>query len=220
MTVAVLIPFSSSEPWRARARDHVVGRYQAGGYEVVEGACHGPWRKAAAVDQAARRTTADILVVADADCVCPIGDAVSRVRDGAPWAIPHDLVHRLDQPATEQLYTTGDAGPGRAQRPYRGFEGGGIVALRRAVWEQVPMDPRFEGWGGEDSSWAVALNTLVGPPWRGVEDLLHLWHPPAPRVLRRWGTPDNRALEIRYRMAARAGRRAMADLVAEARAVA
>lgn len=217
MTAAVLIPYESSEPWRARARDHVVNRYRAAGHEVIEGGCPAPWRKAVAVDAAARHTTADILVVADADCACPVDDAIAAVEAGAAWAVPHDLVHRLDEPATEIFYATGEPGHGRAQRPYRGFEGGGIVVVRRAVWDLAPMDPRFQGWGGEDSSWALALNILAGRPWRGTADLFHLWHPPAPRALRRWGTADNRALEIRYRLAARAGRRAMTDLVREAR---
>lgn len=220
MSVAVLVPFASSEPWRLRARDHVVNRYMAAGFEVVEGSCPPPWRKAIAVDQAARRTYADILVVADADCVCHgVPAAVAAVRAGAAWAVPHRLVHRLDETATEAFYAGHPNPSGRAQRPYEGFAGGGIVVLPRAVWHEVPMDPRFQGWGGEDSSWALALNTLAGPPWRGEADLFHLWHPPAPRPMRRWGTAENRALEIRYRLAARAGRRAMADLVHETRVV-
>lgn len=219
MRTAVVVPFASDEAWRLRARHHVVAHYRAAGLEVVEGAGRpGPWRKADAVDQAASQTDADLLVVADADCLCEgVHDAIAAVEAGAPWAIPHGLVHRLDQPATEALYATGQPGPGRVQRPYRGFAGGGIVVLLRTTLTMVPMDPRFAGWGCEDSSWALALETLTGRPWRGGADLLHLWHPPAPRQMRRWGSDESRALEIRYRMAARAGRRAMANLLAEAR---
>lgn len=221
MTVSVLIPFASDAPWRVRARDHVAASYRAVGFEVIEGACAGPWRKAVAVADAARRTAADVLVVADADCLCDgLVEAVDAVEGGAPWAVPHFIVHRLDETATEAVYAGADpaATTGRVQRPYKGFAGGGIVIVRRDVLDAVPLDPRFEGWGGEDSSWAMALTTLVGPPSRLDADLFHLWHEPPERMTRRWGSPATRALELRYKRAARTSRRAMADLVAEARA--
>lgn len=218
MTVSVLIPFSSDEPWRIKARDHVAGWYAGHDWEVVEGACEPPWRKAVAVAHAARCSTGDVLVVADADCLClGVAPAVDTIVGGAAWAVPHLMVHRLDQAATEAVYAGADpaATTGRTQRPYKGFAGGGIVVIRRDVLEAVPLDPRFEGWGGEDSSWAMALTTLVGPPVRLKADLFHLWHPPPERMTRRWGSPASRALELRYKRAARASRRAMADLVAE-----
>lgn len=224
MAAAVLVPFSSTEPWRRRARDHIVGWYQTQGYDVVEGACNKPWRKAVAVAEAADRTDADVFVVADADCLCGDGvaAALAEVEAGAAWAIPHHTVHRLDQAATEAVYagTAPAATTRRVQHPYKGFAGGGIVVLTRALWEQVPLDPRFEGWGGEDSSWALALTCLAGPPARLGADLYHLWHPPPERMSRRWGSRESRVLEIRYIRAARSGRPApqlMADIVAEAR---
>jgi hypothetical protein len=221
MTVSVLIPFASEDPWRVDARSYVGGWYDALGYEVIGGTCPGQWRKAVAVAHAARYSTADVFVVADADCLCAgVAPAIAAVEGGAAWAVPHGFVHRLDQPATEAIYAGADpAGTtGRTQRPYKGFAGGGIVVLRRDVWEEIPLDPRFAGWGGEDSSWAMALTTLVGPPARLNAPLFHLWHESPPRMTRRWGSPASRALELRYKRAARANRRAMADIVAEARA--
>lgn len=218
MTVSVLMPFTSDEPWRVRARDHVAAWYTTLGYDVVVGACSGPWRKAIAVADAAGRTTGDVLVVADADCLSDgVPAAVAAVAAGALWAVPHSLVHRLDETATEAVYDGTDPATttGRTQRPYVGFAGGGIVVLARAVYERVPLDPRFEGWGSEDSSWALALTCLAGEPARFDAPLHHLFHPPAPRMSRRWGTPAARALEIRYRLA-RGNRRQMADLLAEA----
>jgi hypothetical protein len=223
MSSAVLVPFTSDEPWRVRARDHVIACYQTAGFEVVEGNCAGPWRKAVAVTDAARRTDADVLVVADADCLSAgVAAGVGTVEAGAPWAVPHLTVHRLDQAATEAVYAGTDPSEtrGRTQRPYKGFAGGGIVILSRTAWEQVPLDPRFEGWGGEDSSWALALTCLIGEPARLTADLHHLWHPPSDRMSRRWGSPESRVLEIRYIRAARAGRTArpaMTAIVDEAR---
>lgn len=69
--------------------------------------------------------------------------------------------------------------------------------------------------GQEDESWALALTCLHGQPWRGDADLIHLYHPPAPRVSRRKGSPESWALYRRYRDAAR-DRAAMSRLVKEA----
>lgn len=224
MTVSVLIPFASEDPWRVDARDYVAAWYEALGYDVIIGGCPDPWRKAVAVAHAARNSTADVFVVADADCLCAstvgVAPAIAAVETGAAWAVPHLMVHRLDQPATEAVYNGTDpaATTSRTQRPYKGFAGGGLVAVSRDVWEQIPLDPRFVGWGGEDSSWAMALTTLAGPPVRYDADLFHLWHPPPERMSRRWGSPSSRTLELRYKRAARSSRRAMADIVAEARA--
>lgn len=220
MTVSVLIPFASEDPWRVDARNYLAGWWEGLGFEVFEGTCPDPWRKAVAVAHAARCSTADVFVVADADCLCSgVAPAVEAVELGAAWAVPHLMVHRLDQAATEAVYAGADpaGAAGRTQRPYKGFAGGGIVVVRRDVWETIPMDPRFEGWGGEDSSWAMALSALTGPPVRNDADLWHLFHPPPERMTRRWGSPASRALELRYKRAARASRRAMADIVAEAR---
>lgn len=219
--VSVLVPFTSEEPWRQRARDYVVGWYRTLGWEVVEGVCPGPWRKAVAVADAATRASGDILVVADADCVCDdVALAVAAVETGAAWAMPHGRVHRLDVVATEAVYAGIPAREtiGRVQRPYRGWPAGGIVALARATWEQIPMDPRFVGWSGEDESWAAALDTLAGPCVRLDRPLFHLWHPPAARLSRRWGSHASRALAGRYRKA-RFRPAEMAALVGDARSL-
>jgi hypothetical protein len=218
MTVSVLIPFTSDEPWRLLARDHVVGNYRSQGFDVVEGGCPGPWRKAVAVAAAAARSSGEILVVADADCFCAgVHQAVTAVEAGAPWAMPHELVHRLDQTATGAIYA--GAAPwttmGRTQPPYRGFDGGGIVVLPRATWEQIPLDPRFEGWGNDDEAWALALTCVAGPPTRVTANLYHLYHPEPVRLTRHIGSAASKELLNRYLRAARAGRPAMRALLDE-----
>ncbi|MFC7330831.1 hypothetical protein [Marinactinospora rubrisoli] len=152
------------------------------------------------------RATGDLLVVADADCWSPgIPAAIDAVRDGAAWAMPHGPVHRLTEQATSQVLAGAEPHPRMplTQPPYPGWPGGGIVALPRRLYEEVPLDHRFVGWSGEDESWAHALTALGGPPWRGRSPLWHLWHPPQPRMSRRWGSVAARELAERYRQAAR-----------------
>lgn len=89
-----------------------------------------------------------------------------------------------------------------------------MLVARREALEACPPDPRFRGWGGEDEALGLALRSLHGPEHRGSSDLLHLWHPPAPRPSRQEGNAENMALVMRYRQASKL-RPQMAALVAE-----
>lgn len=219
--ISVLIPFHSEDPWRQRARDRVAATYLELGWEIIEGDCPPPWRKAVAVADAAQRASGDVFVVADADCLCDgTTNAVQAVIAGAPWAMPHTNVHRLDQQATLDVYdgihpsqTTG-----RADQQRRGVFGGGIVILTRSMWERVPLDARFTGWGQEDVAWARALTCLAGQPVRLEHDLWHLWHPEPERLNRNVGSQESLRLYLRYGKATNRPER-MAALIEEGRAV-
>ena len=235
MATEVLIPWRDRGcHWRQQALDYVTHRwwnvydaitvaqddwFPPWGFDPADPDPH-PWVKAHAVTPHARASTADVLVVADADVWVPgigIKLAVQAVEKGAPWAIPHGLVHRLDQHATFRLL--GDLGTlidgPWEERPYLGRVGGGVVVLPRQTYLDIPLDPRFEGWGHEDDAWAAALTMLAGKPWRGEANLYHLWHPAQPRDSRLIGSERSLDLLRRYR---RANKRTMEHLMVEARA--
>jgi hypothetical protein len=196
--VEVIIPFAGGCPHRERALDWVRGRYR---WPVtVATAPGGPWCKAAAVMPAVSNSSADVVVVADADAWCDgVESAVRTAQTGAPWCIPHRLVKRLSEIGTGAVLAGAHwREQALAERPYQGMQGGGIVVAHREVLLSVPMDPRFVGWGQEDTSWAIALHCLVGPAWRGNADLVHLWHPPQPRATRRRGSMEGWRLYRRY----------------------
>lgn len=221
-TVAVVVPFRGGCPYRERAwawvRDQYAEHHPT--WEVVEAAAPGgPWRKGAAVSATFEAANAEIVVQADADCWTEgLATAVRAVADGAAWAIPHRDVHRLTEAATTDVLggAEWDTAP-TEQAPYKGLPGGGIVVATRRVFESVPLDPRFAGWGQEDECWAMALETLLGPPVRGDAPLLHLWHPPQERMTRRRGSLENWSLRSRY-FAARGDSTAMRALLEEFRA--
>ncbi|GAA4082769.1 hypothetical protein [Actinomadura miaoliensis] len=181
------------------------------GWQILEGRPpDGGWCKAAAVAAAVERAAGEVLVVADADVWCEgVQAAVDAVTAGAPWAVPHWHVHRLTETATAAVLAggrlDGELGGSRWRRlerqPYPGFAGGGLVVLPRVLYREVPLDPRFVGWGQEDECWALALTTIAGVPWRGEAPLWHLWHPPQPRTSSRWGSPASQALCRRYQAA-------------------
>lgn len=178
-----------------------------------------PWSKAAAVAPAIAASHADLLVIADADVWAgPLDRAARRLEGGAPWVVPHQMVHRLDEQSTAALLERG-VHPSHGvtcEPPYQGVEGGGLVMLPRATYLDVPLDPRFTGWGQEDNAWAIALTYLAGEHVRLAADLWHLWHPPQPRLSRRYGSPQGRALWRAY-VRARSDTHQMRALVEEAK---
>jgi hypothetical protein len=218
-SVSVVIPWRPGCEYREASRDWLVERIEQKhpDWQIVEADHPGDyWSKAEATIEGVRRSYGDIIVVHDAD-VWSDGtiEAVEQVKNGAPWAMPHGRVVRLDERASEDYRAGKDDRlvKGRtSERPYQGIIGGGIVVVPRQTAEQVPPDIRFRGWGGEDESWGYALDTLAGPVWRGGHDLIHLWHPPQERRTRAHGSQANTELAAQYR-AARGNRAYMISLI-------
>lgn len=207
MTVAVLVPWSPDHAERSRNWAWLKRQWETTyGWDIIEGhPPKGPWNKSLAVADALTKTDADTLVIADADIWCPdVHLAVKSVERCATWAIPHRKVYRLNEATTSQLVqgritwqTLGH--PALDQTPYTGIAGGGIIAIKRDAYEQAPFDPRFNGWGGEDSAAGITWTALFGPPRRGTCHLWHLWHKPQHRLTRVKGSLESDALLRRYK---------------------
>ena len=208
MTIAAaIVPFAGTDPDRTAAYHHITDRLAGIGLQVVTGTAPAdPWCKADAVADALERTDADTLVIHDADVWCDhTGEAIHRVVAGQAWAVPHLLVRRLTRNATAWIHagtSTYSTDLPLDQRPYGGHAGGGITVIRRTVYDDCPLDPRFTGWGQEDDAWALALATLHGAPWRGKAPLWHHWHAPQQRRDRFIGSDAGAALYGRYKAAA------------------
>lgn len=219
MSVSILVPFVDGGcDWRRRAWAYVRALYEERhpDWELVVGGCDGDWSKGAAVADAYRQASGDVLVLADADSFLepdPLARAVADV-ERSRWVVPHRNVHRLNAVGSEAVCAGGRPRSSQcARRPYAGPAGGGVVVLTRAAYETVGgVDERFLGWGGEDVSLGWALRTLVGPGRRMGSTLWALWHPhPAPE---RRGSPASEQLVARYRRA-RDDPQAMAALISE-----
>lgn len=222
--ISVLVPFTPGAcRHRDRAWDYVRERLEHfhPDWQIVVGTSPDPWSKGRAVADALTRADGDVLVMHDADSFVPaasLRDAVAAVEPGV-WAMPHLQVHRINEGHTRALYAEGILDevtlPNRGARTrmvYQGTVGGGVVAITRADYEACPIDPRFEGWGGEDDAWGRALCTLIGgtivnngpaglhPPHRGDGNLWHLHHPLARTHRNREGVlPETNALVARYK---------------------
>lgn len=158
------------------------------------------------MNPAARASSAEVLLLADADVWCAgVGFAVDAVLGGERWAVPHTGVFRLSERSSAAVLVGADLNEDLDldQPAYKGIVGGGLVVARREVLREVPLDQRFVGWGGEDHSLGLALDALYGRPWRGKVPLFHLWHPPQQRLSRRDGSLEGRQLLRRYAAAHR-----------------
>lgn len=226
MTVEVIVPWQDSGcPHRAAALrwvlDHLAAMLPRWALTVAE-TPPGRWIKGDAVGAAVERSSAEWLVIHDADVWCEATWEAVELYTPRLWAIPHDRVYRLDAKATGSVLV-GEARPSAfmsinhlTENHYRGVAGGGIVVLRRDTYNAVPLDRRFVGWGGEDQAWGWALDTLIGPPSRGATPLFHLYHPPQPRQDRKIGNAENEALRVRYRSAVGTPER-MVEIIGEAK---
>jgi hypothetical protein len=201
----VIIPWRAGCPYRQLVLDWVVGAQRDLGRKTILGELEPdqPWVKADAVRAGLNKSTAEIVVIADGDVWCDGLELAVDAAETAGWAMPFKEVHRLSPQATSHALQTGDLGGKLEQRAYLGVAGGGMMAIQRDVYERVPMDPRFVGWGQEDEAWGAALKELVGPGWRGTAPLFHLWHPPQPRQHRATGSEESRHLRNRYFLARR-----------------
>lgn len=185
--VSVLVPYRGGCTSRAMAWAYVRARYREHhpDWELAVADSAGEWSKGAALALAANDANGEVLVVADADVfvdVATLRHAVELAAHGQAWVVPHRTVRRLGRRATDEVLA--GAKPHRGmpcRRTHIGVLGGGLVVLRRAVWDAVGgVDARFIGWGGEDVALARTLETFFGPCRRLDADLWHLWHPPQP----------------------------------------
>jgi hypothetical protein len=205
-SVEVVISWRPGDSQRERNLRWVLDRWERTGWPVtLTGQANtGPWCRAADVTPAVEASNAEIIICADADCWTDgIHDAVAAVENGAPWAVPHLMLHRLDPVATEAVLAgePPETQTRLAQRPYVGNPAGTLFVVPRSTYLDCPLDPRFVGWGQEDDALALALDLLHGRHWRGTHPLFHLWHEPQPRRSRGVGSKDSLRLFQRYRHA-------------------
>ncbi len=189
MTVDTKIPFPSTVilvPFRpATDRHHwlwdmILPHLESFGWPIYTGSCDGPWRRAAAVNDAARKAGDwGTALIADCDTI-PDHDGILRavewVRSTGGGCRPHDQRYMLSQQQTVTAVQRGvHALPVKTLRAP--WAGGGLDVVTRDAWDVVGgMDESYEGWGYEDSEFHVQMvvksrwDRLPGHAW-------HLWHP-------------------------------------------
>lgn len=145
-----------------------------------------PFSKTIAVNNCYKRATSDILAIVDADVwVDPelLKKAAQDIRSGKEvWVRPCGTVYRLDKKFTYNLIAFSPnakfpkVSEANCERitPTVGL----VSVFSRKQFEYVGgMDPRFRGWGWEDTAWNLLLDKIFGRAsiWDNI--VYHLWHP-------------------------------------------
>jgi hypothetical protein len=217
VTVSVVMPWRGGDPARERAFLFTLPYWTEAFGQVTIGDNDGPFSQAAARNQGVRRTEGDVILIVDADSFTAVGNAAQAVQlagesDGLVFASDRDLF--LAKTATEYFYDgrldiLGDlTRTGRVERlgvyslEMEAWGGpGGVIAFSRATFDAVGgYDEAFQGWGGEDTGFWNACQTLVAPERRLPGDRIHLWHPRDPDSYPPAATPNFERAE-RYKQA-------------------
>jgi hypothetical protein len=211
----IVVPFRGGCPHRERAWEFIRARYaerhpdwalRTGDGGGSPGGTDSkaletlPWIKSECVMPEIEAADDGVVVMADSDLWTDgLESAVRAVTAGvAEWAVPHKMVYRLTEEATAAYLNGEDVRGPLERRVYEGVWGGGIVVAHQQTFLDVPLDPRFVGYGEEDAAHGLALTALKGQGWRGTADLIHLYHPPQPRLSDRRGSVEGWALYQRY----------------------
>jgi hypothetical protein len=202
--LSLLVPFRASKdhPHRVRLWRWLqqYWAHELPDAEIVMGRCRSQiFCKTEAVNDAAQRARGRILVILDSDAYLrgeQIVHAARAIEEAGRrginrWFVPYRHLYRLREQATEEILASDPRQPLRLRHPpslddvesltsaaYGHHYGAMCQMMPRAAFECVGgMDPRFEGWGGEDVAFLRAVETLWGKNKSIDAPIYHLWHP-------------------------------------------
>ena len=152
----------------------------------------GLFNKSRALNAAAKKADADVLVIADADLILDPLALVGAIRfcsDKKSCVNPYDRLVDLTREESER-YLAGNGLPRTrmSTKPNREgigeyicFCGGLFVIPCKTFFDIGGMDEAFIGWGGEDDAMTVKLMGLEVPCLQVSNRVaFHLWHPRPP----------------------------------------
>lgn len=192
--MSALIPYKADQGRRDYLWSLVQQRYQVllPQIELCLGIDNSePFCRSRAVNNAAKLATGDVFLIVDSDIIFEpsLIDQISAVIWENAWIIPFSNGYRLTELASELLINQGLPASFSIDTNHDivgndTFPGCMFSALTRRNFEEVGgMDEHFEGWGYEDVSFGLALDTLCGPYLRLNDNIYHLWHPQDPRAI-------------------------------------
>ena len=194
----VIIPFGGYEPDRVNNLLFLVSYYSSKFNVHVERYDEEPWNKARCLNRAVAKAPADMFAIIDADTLIPHDGLMAAFqRHERGLTLPFNEMHYLDENGgVKAVCASRNKTLGR----------GGAWVTDRETWTLVGgMDERFRIWADEDTSFYLAVQTLVKPPVHLPHTGYHLHHS---HSYGPWGSQQthphltaNRALCTRYQQA-------------------
>jgi hypothetical protein len=161
---------------------------------------HKIFNLAAVRNKCVDESTAEIVIVTDADIICErdaIIEAIEIVATTGNTCIPYDKHHVLTHLGTSNYLRGKDI----AKQSHAKFDStdGGIIVTTKSMWQRHNgQDERIVGWGPEDQCWSMAYETLVGDLVRLDAVCWTMHHQLAPRHI---DTNNKTQLFARYQEA-------------------
>lgn len=196
MNVSVLIPYRPFDNYR---REHILRfvkhRMELGfpDWEIVFGIddpndLTEPFNRSRALNEAARNSYGDVLLICDADTICNetyLWQALKMIESGASWVFPYEMYYNLNQAYSDKIL--GQMADRQWKRPSDtdvefalDYVVSGMLMVRRDLFETVGgFDEKFIDWGYEDDAFNLMLTAFGGESQRVPEGFVtHIWHPP------------------------------------------
>jgi hypothetical protein len=182
-----------------------------------------PFNKSMALNACVADATGDVLALVDADTWCDVPTMQTAIGAAAKTGrliLPGRVAHRLRQPISEQIMALPVDAPFPVVPPQQIEQSvrpvGFLHVIRRDSYDAVNgYDERFRGWGGEDTAFLGACDTILGHRLRLNGSLWSLWHPrPRENGRRVWaGQTDRNMTLLRHYSGARGKPEVMRRLV-------
>lgn len=185
MATLVAVPWRASQDKdRSASLEHVIEHL----YTVTErpvrlvDSGHAKFNRAASRNMAfdiARAEGHEVVVVCDADTIieaAPLTEAISQAVGDDVVHFPFNRYRRLTRHSSIVVMGGVDPRAVPADAESVGGVGGCMVASPWGWARAGGMDDRFTGWGYEDSAFALAIESLIGPLARHEGCAHHLWH--------------------------------------------
>lgn len=208
--ISILIPTSANLPKeRQRNFDFTLDYYtsmfpNAEIFSTIDDMEEGMYCKSKAINNAAKLSTKDILLIVDADIYVKKISIIEGIKklNKYYWAIPFDRLIKLDEKQTELFIEDKKQIDISSLKYYKtSLTIGGFQIVRRTLFDSVKgYDERFVGWGGEDNSFLFSIQCLYGKGIRVPNSYaIHLHHPRQDNIKQyKANKGDNRELRNKY----------------------
>lgn len=182
MNVEVAIPWRNDGGHREKSLQGVIESYSKNYPISLVDSGHEPFNRAASRNRAIALSTADVVILTDADILVekePLTEAIEIASSTDAVAKPYDRIRCLSPDGTDSYWGGSPLLSCHAEQDYTSLTGG-VFIVRPRVWRDIGgMDPRIATWGFEDRVFLTVLRMLAIPHPSVVGTAHHLWHPPA-----------------------------------------